>query len=201
MLRVVQIPVGPMANFAYLAISERSMEALVVDSGWEVGPIVEAVRREGAKVSYAVATHGHFDHVSSLDELAGRLGAKVMAHAVSPVRSDVKVEGGDVLKLGDESVRILHTPGHTEDSICLYDGGNLFTGDTLFVGTIGRFEREDAAKMYRSLNDVLLKLPPDTMVYSGHDYGAVRCRTLGEEARSNQFLKVKSLEEFLSLFG
>src|SRR5579863_4190652 len=195
MLKVVQIPVGPMANFVYLAFDERSREALVVDSGWEVGPIEDAVRRQGVKAKYVVATHGHVDHVSTLDELARRLGAKVVAHASSPVRSDVMVDSGDMLNLGEESVRVLNTPGHTDDSICLYDGGNLFTGDTLFVGTIGRFEREDAGKMFKSLNDVLLKLPTETMVYSGHDYGWVKSRTLGEEAESNQFLKVRSLEE------
>jgi glyoxylase-like metal-dependent hydrolase (beta-lactamase superfamily II) len=200
-LIVKQIPVGTMANFVYLVVDEKTREAMVVDSGWETDPIEEAARQAGAKVKYVVATHEHFDHVSSIPELAEKLGAKIVAHENSPIDCDMKVKDGDELKLGGSTVRVLHTPGHTEDSICLYDGKEVFTGDMLFVGTIGKFDRERAEAMYNSLHLILLKLPPKTMIYPGHDYGDAKSRTLVEERITNPFLMVKDLRSFLSLFS
>jgi len=200
-LRVRQIPVGTMANFVYVVMDERSREALVVDSGWETKPIEAAVKELGARVKFAVATHEHFDHVTTLGDLAASLEAKVVAHESSPLDCDVRVGDGDELRLGERSVRVLHTPGHTEDSICLYDGREVFTGDTLFVGTIGKFDEERAEAMYRSLHEVILRLPPQTVMYPGHDYGEVPSRTLREEGESNPFLLTRDLRSFLSLFA
>jgi hydroxyacylglutathione hydrolase len=198
---VRQIPVGRMANFVYLVVDEKTKEALVVDSGWETGPIVKAAEALSARVKFIVATHGHFDHVTTVRELAGKVGGRVVAYASSPVECDLRVGGGDVLKLGDKTVKVLYTPGHTEDSICLYDGENVFTGDTLFVGTIGKFDRESAETIYKSIHEMVIKLPDSTMMYPGHDYGEVPFRTLGEERVSNPYLVVKDLRSFLSLFG
>ena len=196
---VRQIPDGTMANFDYLVVEEETRDALLVDSGWETGPIESAVKETRAKVKFAVATHEHFDHVSTLDEAASRLGAKVVAHRDSPVRCDIRVADGDVLGLGGREVRVIHTPGHTEDSICLYDGSHVFTGDTLFVGTIGRFEIEKAEEMFTSLHEVILKLPPETVIFPGHDYGEVPSRTLAEERGSNPFLSAEDFREFSAL--
>ncbi len=190
-----------MANFVYLLVDEQSREGAVIDSGWETEPIVRAALELGARVRYAIATHEHFDHTSTLRELAGKLEAKVVAHKNSPIDCDLKVTDGQQLKLGGTSLRVLHTPGHTEDSVCLYDGHDVFTGDTLFVGTIGRFDMTRAEAMYRSLHDVLLELPRATMMYPGHDYGNVHFRTLGEEVGANPFLMAGDLRSFLSLFS
>jgi len=198
---VRQIPVGTMANFVYLVVDEASREAMVIDSGWEMGPIEAAIRDAGARVKFVVATHEHFDHVSTISELASRLGAKIVAHENSPIECDLRVRDGDELKLGAKGIRVLFTPGHTEDSICLYDGKEVFTGDTLFVGAIGRFESERAEAMYTSLHEVILKLPPSTVMYPGHDYGEVPWRTLGEERAENPFLATRDLRSFLSLFS
>jgi hydroxyacylglutathione hydrolase len=198
---VKQIPVGTMANFVYLVMDEGSREAMVVDSGWETGPIQKAAEEAGARVRFAVATHEHFDHVTTLQEVAEKLGAKVVAHDNSPIPCDMRVRDGDELKLGGKGVKVLHTPGHTEDSICLYDGRELFTGDTLFVGTIGRFDRTRAEAMYTSLYGVILRLPDSTVMYPGHDYGEVRSRTLREERASNPFLMTRDFRSFLSLFS
>jgi hydroxyacylglutathione hydrolase len=200
-MRVEQIPVGTMANLVYLVIEEGSREAMVIDSGWETRPIMEAVAKSGAEVKFVVATHEHFDHVSTLPELAAAFGAKVVAHEFSPMACDVRVRNGEELRLGREKMTVLHTPGHTEDSICLYDGLEVFTGDTLFVGTIGRFDRERAEAMYNSLHEVILKLPPGTRLYPGHDYGEVRSRTLQEEREANPFLLTRDFRSFLSLFS
>jgi glyoxylase-like metal-dependent hydrolase (beta-lactamase superfamily II) len=190
-----------MENFVYLVVEEGSREALVVDSGWETGPIEAAVRETGARVRFVVATHEHFDHVSTIPELASKLGAKVVAHENSPIDCDQRVRDGDELRLGGKGVRVMHTPGHTEDSICLYDGREVFTGDTLFVGAIGRFDTERAQAIYTSLHDVLLRLPPSTVIYPGHDYGEVPSRTLKEERSANPFLMTRDFRSFLSLFS
>ncbi|MBI3859995.1 MAG: MBL fold metallo-hydrolase [Thaumarchaeota archaeon] len=198
---VRQIPVGPMANFVYVLADGASGEALVVDSGWETGPILKVVAELRAKVKYVVASHEHFDHTSTLRELADATGAELVAHQASPLQCDRRVSDRETLKLGRNSVRVLHTPGHTPDSICLHDGLDLFSGDTLFVGTIGRFERSDADAIYSSLYETLLRLPDATMIYPGHDYGDVPFRTLGEEKRSNPYLMAGDIRRFRSLFS
>lgn len=200
-LTVRQIAVGPMANFVYLVFDEETKEGAVIDSGWETGPIELAVKEAGAGVKYAIATHGHFDHTSTLRELARTLGAKVVAHENSQMECDLRLRGDEELEVGRTTLKVMHTPGHTEDSICIYDGREVFTGDTLFVGAIGRFRREDAREIYTSLHDVLLRLPPRTVLYPGHDYGEVRSRTLAEEKASNPFLQVGSLNGFISAFS
>jgi glyoxylase-like metal-dependent hydrolase (beta-lactamase superfamily II) len=195
---VKQIRVGPMQNFAYLLVDEGSREAMAIDSGWETDPIVEAAEREKMVVKYAVATHEHFDHVTTLRELADRLGAKVVAHEASGIDADLRVRGGDALELGQVRVEVIHTPGHTEDSICLFDGRNVFTGDTLFIGNCGRTDLPGGSvrKMYHSLHDTILALPPETLIYPGHDYGNAPYRSLGEERKTNPTLLANSLEEF-----
>jgi len=200
-MKTVQLKVGPMANFVYLLVDEESKDSLVVDSGWETEPIVAAAKKERAKVRYVVATHEHFDHTTTLQELAKELGAKVVAHTSSPIEHDVSVADGEEIRLGSSAVRVLHTPGHTAYSICLYDGAEVFTGDTLFVGTIGRFEKRNATEMYHSLYEVIMQLPDSTVMYPGHDYGEVPSRTLGKERGANVYLSAKSVSGFVSTFG
>lgn len=198
MIVVRQIPVGPMKNLAYLVMDDASREAMAVDSGWETGPIVRAAKAEGMRVKFVVTTHGHFDHVETIRELADLLGAKIVAHERSEVPADLKVKDGDVLELGTERVRVVYTPGHTQDSICLFDGADLFTGDTLFIGNCGRTDLPGGSteQLFESLHDVILKLPPATVIYPGHDYGDVPSRRLGEEARLNPTLLARNLAEF-----
>jgi glyoxylase-like metal-dependent hydrolase (beta-lactamase superfamily II) len=200
-LLVKQMRVGKMQNFVYLLADELSKEAIAVDSGWETDPIVERAARDGLRVKFAVATHNHFDHTSTLQELAKMLYAKVVAHENSPIPHDLSVKDGDILRLGRKNVRVIYTPGHTEDSICLYDGENLFTGDTLFIGNCGRTDLPGGSpeKMFKSLHNVILKLPAETIVYPGHDYGDAPFRKLGEEARLNPTLCVRSYSEFLAI--
>jgi glyoxylase-like metal-dependent hydrolase (beta-lactamase superfamily II) len=190
--------VGTMQNFVYLLADGPGGKALAIDSGWETRPIVSAARELGVEVKFAVGTHNHFDHVSTLGELAGELGAKIVAHERSPIDHDITVKGGDVLKIGQKEIKVIYTPGHTEDSICLYDGENLFTGDTLFIGNCGRTDLPGGSseEMFRSLHDVILKLPPSTTIYPGHDYGDVPFRKLGEEALSNPALSARTYAEF-----
>lgn len=187
-----------MKNFDYLLMEEVSREAIGIDSGWETGPVVRAALEDGMRVRYVVASHEHFDHVKTLGELAGRLGAKTVAHESSGLLTDLRVKGGDNLTVGGASVRIIHTPGHTPDSICLFDGHNLFTGDTLFIGNCGRTDLPggSTAELFRSLHTVLMALPSQAVIYPGHDYGEVPSRTLGEEVKLNPTLRARDLRDF-----
>jgi len=200
-MKVYQVPVGSMQNFVYLVEDERSREAIAIDSGWETEPIVKLASREGMRVRYVCATHGHFDHVDTLEKLASELGAATVAFSGSDVRPKVSVRDGDVLKLGEGEVKVIHTPGHTEDSVCYYDGIHLFTGDTLFIEAWGRTDLPGGsdAKLYSSLHEVIMALPRKTVVYPGHDYGEVPFRTLREEARKNPAMRAKTLAEFQRL--
>lgn len=197
-LIVWQIPVGTMQNFDYLVMDSDSKEAMAIDSGWETGPVVKIAKKEGMNVKYVVATHGHFDHVETLRELAQKLGAKLVVHEASELEADIRVEDGDIFHLGKSSVKVIHTPGHTPDSISLYDGQHVFTGDTLFIGNSGRTDLPggSTAKLFHSLHEVLMKLPQGTVIYPGHDYGDVPSRAMGEEAKVNPTLLARDLREF-----
>jgi hydroxyacylglutathione hydrolase len=197
-LSVRQMKVGDEENLVYLLIDEPSGEAIAIDSGWEFDPIVSAARDEKLDVKYAVATHHHSDHTATLWQLGREFDAKVVAHRSSPIPHDLDVDDGDILRIGGQKVKVLHTPGHTEDSICLYDGKHLFTGDTLLIGGCGRtdFVGGSPRQMFRSLHSIILNLPPGTVIYPGHDFGEVQSRRLSAEARANPALMAKSYEEF-----
>src|SRR5271154_461641 len=145
-----------MQNFAYLVEDEKSREALEIDSGWETEPIVKLAASEGMRVKYVCATHGHFDHVKTIDKLASELGAVTVAFEGSEVNPKMSLRDGDVLRLGESQVKVIHTPGHTEDSVCYYDGTDLFTGDTLFIEAWGRTDLPggSAAELYSSLHGI-----------------------------------------------
>ena len=198
---VRQIPVGPMQNFVYILGDEESHEALVVDCGWETSPIVSQANADALAIKVVVATHGHYDHVSTIFELARILGVEVVAHPDSDVKASTRVRNGDTISLGAKQVQVLQTPGHTSDSICLYDGENLFTGDTLFIDAWGRTDLPTGSpeELFNSIHEVIMRLPPTTVIYPGHDYGRVRSRSLVEESWTNPALLAGSLREFLSL--
>jgi len=116
--------------------------------------------------------------------------------------------GGDAIELGGIRVRFLHTPGHTPGSQCFLveeagQPGRLVSGDTLFLGSCGRVDLPgaDPAAMYRSLNETLKRLPDETLLYPGHHYSAKPFDTLGHEKRTNPFLRVASLDQFLMFMG
>jgi glyoxylase-like metal-dependent hydrolase (beta-lactamase superfamily II) len=123
-----------------------------------------------------------------------------VTHQLSRTNADIKVNDGDTLHVGNIPLKIIYTPGHTPDSICLLvEGKKLLTGDTLFVGECGRTDLPggNSRDIYHSLFNRLLKLSDDVEVYPGHDYGAKPFSTLGEERRSNYVLQPRSVEEFV----
>jgi len=225
-LYFVQEPVGEMANLAYLVGSRATREALLVDPAWDVASLLARAERDGMRVVGALATHYHQDHVGgsifgmSIEGLPRLLELQpvpvhVQAREAEGVRrvtglsaSDLALhEGGDEIALGSLRIRLLHTPGHTPGSQCFLveeakQPARLVSGDTLFLNGCGRVDLPggDPEAMYRSLNDVLKRLPDETLVYPGHLY-AEPVGSLGEQKQSNPYLRVASLERFLGLMG
>jgi len=222
-----QVPVGRMANFAYLVGSRSARQALLVDPAWDVAGLLDVAAGDGMEVVGALATHYHQDHVGgeifgmSIEGLARLMEvAPVRVHAhraeadglrrlTGLSESDLaRHDGGDVIELGRVRVRLLHTPGHTPGSQCFLveDGagaGRLVSGDTLFLGSCGRVDLPgaDPEAMYHSLNGTLRALPDDTIVYPGHLYSTEPSGSLADEKRRNPYLRVASLEQFLAFVG
>jgi len=207
-----QIPVGQMQNFVYLIGDKTTKEAAVVDAGWNVDKIIETADNEKLKINKIILTHSHFDHVQKVNELIDKTQSDVYFHeyefdAINKYIKTgstkiIKLKDSDEIKIGKIKVKIIHTPGHTEGAICLLFNNKLITGDTLFVGAIGRTDLPggDAIKLFESLQK-LKKLDDKTEIYPGHDYGETPSSTIGDEKKNNPYFMCKTKEEFLNLIG
>ena len=187
-------------NFSYIIVDDATREAAVIDSSFNAGEIIRILKAENLKLKYIINTHSHSDHTAGNEELQSMFGARMVAHKLSRVNADVTVDDGDIISIGRISVKVIYTPGHAPDSICLLvDNQKLLTGDTLFVGEIGRTDMlgGNSRSMYDSLFNKLLKFNDDVEVYPGHDYGVKPSSTVGEERRSNYTLKPRSPEDFI----
>ena len=187
-------------NFSYIIADENTKETAVIDAGFNVEEIKNILADENLKLIHIINTHDHIDHVLANDELKSRFGAKTVAHRLSKITTDVRVDEGGVIRVGNVSVKVIYTPGHSADSICLLvNDKKLLTGDTLLVGSVGSTAMAggDSKSMYDSLFNKLLRLEDDVEVYPGHDRGARPSSTLGDEKRSNKALQSRSVEEFI----
>jgi hydroxyacylglutathione hydrolase len=187
-------------NFSYIVGDENAREVAVVDSSFNSGEIIKILNSKKFCLKFIINTHGHSDHTAGNIELCSIFGAKVVAHKLSKVKFDVAVEDGDLLTVGGVTIKVLYTPGHTLDSICLLvNNKKLLTGDTLFVGECGRtdFSGGNSRSMYNSLFNKLLKLNDAVEVYPGHDYGSKPSSTIGDEKKSNYTLQPRSVEDFI----
>jgi len=194
-----QIFVGELENFSYLVADEENKLAAVIDPAGDVSRILDLVKKRGLLLKYIINTHSHYDHVSGNDLVASETGAEVVMHAKSTLRKNVSVQDGDVINLGNVRMKVIHTPGHTPESICLIVDGALITGDTLFIGECGRTDLPggNSSDMYDSLFGKLAVLDGNLMVYPGHNYGKKPCSKLQDEISTNYTLKPRSREEFI----
>lgn len=203
-MRVLQIPVGQMANFTYIIADEERGESVIIDPSWDLEKIFDALKKNNWKAKYIINTHSHFDHVLGNEQVAEITGAKIVQHKNSKLTKQISVSDGDIIRIGNIPIRILHTPGHSTDSICLVVNNELvFTGDTLFVGNCGRVDLpgSNPKDMYNSLFEKVSKLEESLTIYPGHNYGPSPTSTIGKEKKTNYVLQPRSIQDFLSFMS
>ena len=199
-LEIIQIPAGEMANFAYLLFCPVTRQGIAVDPSLEPQHLLDVINHHHVKLTWLVNTHGHRDHISGNAFTLEATGAKLAAHLLAGICVDKALVDGDILMIGANPVKILHTPGHTPADIALNPPGALITGDTLFVTKVGRADMpgSDPAAMYNSLQR-LAGFPGETLVFPGHDYGPKPYSTIEFERQHNPYLRCPDLESFLAL--
>ena len=206
---VEQMQVGPMAVFAYIVGCEKEKEALVIDPAGSEGKILAKLEEMRLALKYVVSTHAHADHTCGNSAILARTHAKLVAHqedaeqmvgaknkafsialGKKPTpKPDILVRDGDILEIGRETLQVIHTPGHSPGSICLYGSGNLFTGDTLFVGAVGRTDLKGGSlRILLASLKKLVKFPLETTVWPGHNYGETAFSTIAHEKETNPYI-------------
>jgi len=210
---IKKIVVGELETNCYLFYNEEKKEGVIIDPGAESNKILNEINKLNLKILYIINTHGHADHISADEELKKFTQAKLLIHKAdlswfnffSLSTPDAYLEEKQIIKVGGSSLKVFHTPGHSEGSVCLLGvnpalackggvnrsgshlgEGFIFTGDTLFCGGVGRVDLPggDERKLFRSLKEKILTLPANTIFYPGH---GPEC-TIGEERKHNPFL-------------
>lgn len=186
---IKQLQVGGLAVFSYIVGCEKTKQAVVIDPGGDEDRIVEEALDSGLNIKYIFNTHGHGDHTSGNTRLKALTSAEIIMHVLDSEHYkniDIRLDKEKTFKVGEIDFQVFHTPGHTPGGICLYADGQLFTGDTLFVGDSGRTDlfgghRPTLAASIRNL----MKLPDNTIVWPGHNYGVTPSSTIRWEKRNN----------------
>jgi hydroxyacylglutathione hydrolase len=214
-----QIEIGPMQNYVYLLGSMETRKAAVVDAAWEIDTILKIAKQDEMEITHAFVTHTHPDHVGGgfagmeidgVTELLEKCKAKVVVHKAEAEfikglsSSDmIKTDNGDKVDVGGVEVQLMHTPGHTPGSQCFLVDNRVVSGDTLFIDACGRvdFPGGNPEQMYYSLTQKLMALPDDMILFPGHNYAPLKHATMGEQKKTNPYLKFSSLKQFLAAMG
>ena len=197
---IKQFYMGGDRNFGYLVADTDSKEALIIDPSYSPEKIVRYAQENGYTVKYVFNTHNHYDHTEGNDKIKSLTGKKALLFDDVDSVTGMNVKDNARFFLGTLQVSIIHTPGHTDDSICIYLDSALFTGDTLFVGKVGGTDFEKGArKEYDSLHNKIFILPDETRIFPGHDYGTKPESTIGYERKTNPFLLQSDFKSFVDL--
>ena len=205
-----QMEVGHMAVFAYIVGDPNSGQGAVIDPADNLEDIIATARKNNIHIKYIINTHGHVDHISGNKEMKDKTGAQIIIHeqdadmlistpqmllkmfgAQKSPPADITVTDGSDIVIGNISLKVMHTPGHSPGSMALYTPGHVFTGDTLFVEAVGRTDLPGGSwpLMRRSIMERLFTLPDETKVLPGHNYGSMSTSTIGHEKNYNPFLR------------
>jgi len=203
-----KIVVGNLFANCYIVAERKGGKGIVIDPGDEGEKIIDIVNTNKLQIIYIIATHAHIDHIGDVEVVQQTTGAKFLLHSQdSPFLKDPRLNlssmtekprifpspqmllsDGEILRVGEIEIKILHTPGHTPGSICLKINKCVFTGDTLFAGGVGRTDLSggNLKQLQKSIAEKLLNLPPDTQIFPGHGPES----TIGKEKRENQFIRI-----------
>ncbi len=192
------------STYTYLVWDQATREAAIIDSVRErFERDLQLIKELELNLKYALETHVHADHITASGLLRETLGCKIGVHArVGSDCPDTKFSDDHSLLLGDQSLEVIYTPGHTDTDVCYLGDGVVFTGDILLIHGSGRtdFQSGDAARSYDSITGRLFTLPDETLVYPAHDYNGFTCSTIGEEKRFNPRLGGgRSREEYIHM--
>ena len=210
---VKQIQVGQMAVFAYIVGCKITKEALIIDPAAEEDRLFKEAVSKDYRIKYIVNTHSHIDHIMGNRRMKDLTNAKIIIHekesyslinqspqmmsmfnAEPSPPADITVKDGDYITIGETSLEVIHTPGHSPGSISLYHKGIVFTGDTLFVGGVGRTDLGGSSwqDLVSSVHNKLFTLPDETVVAPGHNYGDSPKSTIGREKVYNPYVGQRS---------
>jgi hydroxyacylglutathione hydrolase len=188
-------------NFSYVIADSRY--AVIVDPSYNATHLIQLVKKLNRSLPFIINTHHHRDHTAGNNQVKNHFNCQIIAHRLSGIAKDREVEDNDLITIGELTFQVIHTPGHTPDSICLLIDSKLLTGDTLFVGECGRTDLAEGnpKEMYNSLFRKILALPDSTEVYPGHDYGSKPVSNLGYERETNYTLEPRTLSEFVEFMS
>ncbi len=209
-VKVLQTLVGVMDVFCYIVWDPETKEAVIIDPAGDFDKLSEIIKEKGLSVKYIINTHAHSDHNAENLRLKELTGAPIVIHKLEdsfskdplciewnkkmgfdpPAPADILIEDGSELKLKNFTVKFIHTPGHTPGSCCILIENNLFTGDTLFVGDVGRTDLHGSSfnELIASLRKLIKTLDPETIVWPGHNYGDTPFSTIKAETESNPYI-------------
>jgi hydroxyacylglutathione hydrolase len=208
---IKQVKVGAFQVFTYVVACPETRKAVVIDPAGEEETLLSLIKEEAFIIEHILDTHGHADHVLANEHLKNALAVPTCMHELDiqffsqtevrdlttkelglqpPDPADVPLRDGDVFKVGTLEIKVIHTPGHTPGSVCYFVEGNLFTGDTLFVGAAGRTDLTGGSLevLLDSIENKILTLPEETVLWPGHDYGDTPTSTLGREMEENPYI-------------
>ena len=197
---------GPMENFIYLIHDHASDTAAIVDPAWEVDEMLDFADSKGIRITDILLTHSHHDHINGLQQTLEHSDAKI--HLLKPeakfwganLSKPAIHHGGDLIKVGESEINVLHTPGHTPGSACYHVGNDLIAGDTLFVFGCGRCDLAggDPEEMFHTLKRMKSELPSSTLLHPGHNYAPQSpTSTMETQCHGNPFLHFDEQENFV----